>query len=160
MRSQNINKEKDAINEAEYEEPLVTYEEQIFLNIFKCGKNILNRLEVTYEQACMSTLRYKYHQKILETLVDEDDCNNAPLSNEKFRKERSTVISEMEAEESKIILDTNNVTMDNFCQSPVTANTQGENANIILTSDRINNLDALAETLKGQTLDSTINDAG
>ena len=46
--------------------------------------------------------------------------------------------------------------MDNFCQSPVTTNTQGENANEILTSERMNNLDALAETLKLLT----INDAG
>ena len=38
--------------------------------------------------------------------------------------------------------------MDNFCRSPVTPNTQGENENIILTSEKRNNLDALAETLK------------
>ena len=35
-------------------------------------------------------------------------------------------------------------------------NTQGENANSILTSERMNNSDALAETLKGLT----INDDG
>ena len=39
--------------------------------------------------------------------------------------------------------------MDNFCQSPNTPNTQGENANGILTSERINNSNALEETLKG-----------
>ena len=46
--------------------------------------------------------------------------------------------------------------MDNFCRSPVTPNTQGENENAILTSERLNNLDALVETLKGLT----INDSG
>ena len=46
--------------------------------------------------------------------------------------------------------------MDIFCQPPVTTNIQGENANEILTSERINYLDALAETLKGLT----INNAG
>ena len=35
-------------------------------------------------------------------------------------------------------------------------NTKGENANTILTSERLNNSDALAETLKGLT----INDSG
>ena len=46
--------------------------------------------------------------------------------------------------------------MDTFCQSPVMPNAQGENVNVIMTSERINNSDALSETLKGLT----INDAG
>ena len=33
-------------------------------------------------------------------------------------------------------------------------NTQGENANAILTSERINNSDVLAETLKGLTINN------
>ena len=48
--------------------------------------------------------------------------------------------------------------MDTLCQSPVTTNTQGENANAIFTSERKNTLNMLAETLKGLTLDSTINE--
>ena len=46
--------------------------------------------------------------------------------------------------------------MDTFCQSPITTYTQGENAKAVLTSERLNNLDTLAETLKGLT----INDSG
>ena len=42
--------------------------------------------------------------------------------------------------------------MDTFCQPPITPNTQGENANAILTSERLNNPDALAETLPGLTI--------
>ena len=38
--------------------------------------------------------------------------------------------------------------MDNFCQSSITTNTKIEYANAILTSERLNNSDALAETLK------------
>ena len=38
--------------------------------------------------------------------------------------------------------------MDNFCQSHVTTNAQGENANAILTSERQNNSDVRVETLK------------
>ena len=53
-------------------------------------------------------------------------------------------------------LDTHNVTADIFSQMPITPNTHGENENEILTSERLNILDALAETLKGLT----INDAG
>ena len=54
------------------------------------------------------------------------------------------------------MLGANNVTMDTLCQSPVTTNTQGENVN---ASERRNNLNALAETLKGLTIGSTINDS-
>ena len=46
--------------------------------------------------------------------------------------------------------------MDTFCQSLVTTNTKEENANTILTSERLNNSDALIETLKVLT----ISDAG
>ena len=52
-------------------------------------------------------------------------------------------------------VEAHNVTADNFCQTPVTPNKQRENANTILTSNRLNNSDALAETLKILT----INDA-
>ena len=51
----NINKHKDAKNEAEYEESSVTDEVLSYLKIFECGGNILNRLDVTYERACMAT---------------------------------------------------------------------------------------------------------
>ena len=57
-------------------------------------------------------------------------------------------MAESEAEERYIILDSHNVTMDNLCQPPVTTNTHGENSNTILTSERLNNLDALAEPVK------------
>ena len=49
MRSKNINKKKDAKNEAEYEESSVIDEVLNYLNIFECGRNILNRLDVKYE---------------------------------------------------------------------------------------------------------------
>ena len=42
--------------------------------------------------------------------------------------------------------------MDTFYQSPVMPNTQGENVNAIMTSERINDSDALSETLKGLTI--------
>ena len=46
--------------------------------------------------------------------------------------------------------------MNNFSQMPVMPNTQGENENKILTSERQSKSDELAEKLKGLT----INDAG
>ena len=50
----NINKQKDANNEADYEESSVSDEVPSHFNIFKCGKNILNTLDLTYKRACMA----------------------------------------------------------------------------------------------------------
>ena len=65
-------------------------------------------------------------------------------------------MEETEVEERNIIPDAHNLTMDTFLQSPVITNTQGYNANTILTRKRINNLDALAETLKGLTINDAV----
>ena len=42
-----IYKQKNAKNEAEYEESSVTDEVPIYFNIFKCVRNILNIFDVT-----------------------------------------------------------------------------------------------------------------
>ena len=44
---------------AEYKESLVTKEVPSYFNLFECGRNILDRLDVTYEQACMATPKEK-----------------------------------------------------------------------------------------------------
>ena len=54
----------------------------------------LNRLEVTYERACMATPKEKYHMNMLETLVDYNDRNNVPFSNENLRQAVSKVMAE------------------------------------------------------------------
>ena len=58
----------------------------------------MNRLDVTYKRACMATPKDKYFEKMLETLVDHNDCQNAPLSDEKIRQAVSKVIEETEKE--------------------------------------------------------------
>ena len=115
-----------------------------YFNIFECGRNILNKLDVTYEKACMANTRDKYFEKMLETLVDYSDNHNAPLYNKKFKQAISTVMAETEEEEHSTILDANNVTMDTFCQYPVTTNTQGDNVKIIFISERENTSEMLA----------------
>ena len=94
----NINKQKGANNETEYEESSVTHEVLIYCNIFARNRNILNRLDVKYEQACMDTTKEKYYTKMLETLVDYNDCNNALLSNENLRQAVSKFMVEIEEE--------------------------------------------------------------
>ena len=54
-----INKQKYAKNEAEYEESSVTNEVPSYFNVFKCGRKILNIIDVAYEWACMATTKDK-----------------------------------------------------------------------------------------------------
>ena len=98
MRSQKYKQTKHANNGIEYEESSVTNEVQSYFNIYKCGRNILNRIDMAYEQLCMATTKDKYYTKMLETLVDYNDCNNAPLSNEKIRQVVRRVMAETEEE--------------------------------------------------------------
>ena len=52
--------------------------------------------------------------------------------------------------------DVHNFTVDTFSQTPVTPNTKVENENTILTSEKQNNSYALAETLKGLTINNAV----
>ena len=80
MCSQNINKQKGAKNEAEYEEYSVTDEVPSYFNIFECGRNILNRLDVTYERVCMATKEDEYLAYLLETIIKHNNRHKVPLS--------------------------------------------------------------------------------
>ena len=57
MRSQKYKQKKEANNETEYKESSVTDELPTYFNIFECGGNILIRLNMTYERACMDTTK-------------------------------------------------------------------------------------------------------
>ena len=109
----------------------------------------------------MATTKDKYYTKMLETLVDYNDRNNAPLSKEKILQAVSRVMAETEGEECDSERNANNVTMDIFFNRyPIMTNTQGEIANV--TNERQISLNILAETIKGfngLTIQSTINDS-
>ena len=101
---------------AEYEESSVTKEVLIYFNIFECGANILDRIDVTYERACMATPKDKYYTKLLKTIVNDNNRKGAPLSNENIQQAVNIVMEETEAELERNI---NEITMDTSFQSPV-----------------------------------------
>ena len=78
--------------DTEYKAYSVTKEVTSYFNIFEFGKNILDGLDVMYERACMATPKDKYYEKMLETLVDDNNRNGALLSNEKLRQEVSKLM--------------------------------------------------------------------
>ena len=75
----------------------------------------------------METPRDKYYKELYRTIIYCNDINGAPFSNESIRYTILRVIVEEESED-------HNVTMDTFCQSHITPNTQGDNANMVMTS--------------------------
>ena len=75
----------------------------------------------------MATPRDKYYKKIYETLVDYNDCNDAPLSKEKIRKVIRKFMADEEADALNRTFDSQNVTVDTFIFTPVTPNIKGEN---------------------------------
>ena len=100
---------------AEYEESSATKEVPSYFNIFECGRNLLDRLYVTYELACLATPKDKYYEKMLETLVDDNNRNGLLFSNEKLLQAVSKAMEETEAEFECL----NKITMDTSFQSPI-----------------------------------------
>ena len=67
--------------------------EQRYFNIFKCGKNILNRIDATCERLCMANYRDKHYTELLRTITDFNNRNDAPLSNGNIKEAINKVIS-------------------------------------------------------------------
>ena len=120
--------------------------EPSYLNLFYCGKNLLNKLNAMYRQACMLPSRGRYYTETFKTLTDYNDLNNTPLSNTNIQEAIRKFIEEVS------VLDTNNVTEDTFSHM---SNTQRENVNAIFTSEKLDKLDELVDAVKRLT----INDA-
>ena len=76
----------------------MTKEVKSYFNIFECVRNILDRLDVTYQQAFMATPQNKYYTQLLDNLVKINNRNDETLSNEKLRQAVSDVREETDAE--------------------------------------------------------------
>ena len=72
----------------------------------------------------MATAREEYYTKMLDSLLNYNDCHGTPFSSENLREAVIRVMAETEEEEKYAKRNVNNVTMDDFVHSPVTINTQ------------------------------------
>ena len=57
-----------------------------YFNIFECDRNLLDRLDVTYKRAFISTPQDKYYTDMLKNLVKMNNLKGEPLSNERLRQ--------------------------------------------------------------------------
>ena len=75
-----IKKQKDANNEVTYDVPKYFNS----FNVFKCGRNILDRLDVLYERSCMATPKEEYFMEMLDSLLEHNHCHGTQLSSKKL----------------------------------------------------------------------------
>ena len=72
--SVNTIKVKHANNETKDGEPLVAYNSVIdassYFKLFECSKNLLNKLDVTCEQACVSNSKHKYSMEFFNIITN------------------------------------------------------------------------------------------
>ena len=73
-KSVNKREVKDAKNETQDEEPLVTDNSAInapnYFRLFKWGEKLLNKLDATCEWACMTNSKDKYYTEFCDTITD------------------------------------------------------------------------------------------
>ena len=112
-------------------------------NIFECGRNILDRLDVSYEIVCMATPKEEHFTEMLDHLIEHNCRHGTPMSNKKLR-ESVIIVTEDEGKYTK--RNVNNVNTDTLFQSPVTVNAQKKDANV--TYERRIASRILAETIK------------
>ena len=64
----------------------MTKEVKSYSNIFECGRNPLDRLDVTCQRAFMATPQDIYYTKMLKNLVEMNNRYGESLSNDKLRQ--------------------------------------------------------------------------
>ena len=94
----------------------MTKEVKHYFNIFECGRNLLDQLDVTYQQAFMATPQDEYYTEMLKNLIKMNNCEGEPLSNESLLQAFIDVRKEMDIEYERNII---NITCDDSYQSPM-----------------------------------------
>ena len=85
------------LKDKDHKEHTVTQKVKSYFNIYKCGRNILDRLDVIYQQAFMDNPKYRFYNVLLYTLVKENNLRGKPLSKKYIQELVSDVIEETEA---------------------------------------------------------------
>ena len=102
------------IKNEEHKEPSVTHKVTSYFNIFKCGRNILDRLDVMYQREFMATpAENEYYKEMLKSLIKANN-EGGKLCNENLRQSVFDLRAEMNVKHKRNI---NNITCDDLYQS-------------------------------------------
>ena len=61
------------LKDEDHKEPSVTEKVKSHFNIYECGRNLLDRLDVTYQRAFMAIPKDKYYNVLLDTLSKDNN---------------------------------------------------------------------------------------
>ena len=101
----------------EHKEPSVTQKDTSYFNISECGRNILDQLEVTYQQAFMATSAQKeYCKEMTKSLIKANIGSDGKICNEKIHRAFIDLRSELDLEHERSI---NNITSEDVYTSPM-----------------------------------------
>ena len=74
------------LKDEEHKEHSVTEKVTSYFNIYECGRNLLDQIDVMYQQAFMDNPKDKYYNALLGTIVKYNNPRVGPFSNEKIKK--------------------------------------------------------------------------
>ena len=85
-----ITKQKDGKYEIKY------YVPNYFnaFNAFEWGRKLLDRLDVSYERACMATPKEEYFTEMLDSLIDDNRRHGTLLSSKKIKETVTRVVED------------------------------------------------------------------
>ena len=88
-----------------------------YFNIFKCGRNLLDQLDLTYQQAFMATsAQDEYYREITKSIIKSNIRIYGMICNEKIHRAVIYLISEVDLEHERNI---NNITSEDVYKSPM-----------------------------------------
>ena len=87
-----------------------------YFNIFECGRNLLDQLDVTYQRAFMtspvqegyyqpSPARERYYDQLAKILINSNAGSDGTINNDKLNKAITQLKAEKEARHKRNILD-------------------------------------------------------
>ena len=100
----------------EHKEPSATKKVTSYFTIFKCGRNILDQLDVTYQQAFIATTAPNEYYKEMKKSLIKENIKGGKLCNEKIQQAVIDLREELNLEHKRNI---NNISCDNEYMSPM-----------------------------------------
>ena len=107
----------NVITELKYDEhiePSVVDKGSSYFNIFECGRNLLDKLDITYQRAFIATpvperldqpspAQERYYDQISDSLIEVNVHSNGTINDEELHKAITLLKSEKEAEHERNI---------------------------------------------------------
>ena len=95
----------------------MTQKVTIYFNIFECGRNILDQLDVTYQRASMATsAQDEYYREMKKSLIKGIIGSDGKICNDKIHRPVIDLRAELDLEHERNI---NNITCEYVYTSPM-----------------------------------------